>query len=205
MLGPAILLLLIAGAGGMAVHRWDKVGPIVDNPSAAPLEIMCWGDDGAACRELAQVYELGRDVELDLERARMLYEHSCKLGSTDGCVSLAAFIVKHAEEPTPELLARQRKLLADACDANNHAGCGTLGRLLIESSDASDANRGAALLDAACAQYDYESCATLGLAYFHGKTLKKDLRRARELCQSACDRASLVGCSCMHHIEKTQR
>lgn len=206
VLGPLLFLLLLLCGIGLAVHRWDKVAPMVDNPSAAPLEMMCWGDDAAACRRLAEVYEKGQDVDQDIDRARMLYEHSCSMGSSDGCVSLAQFIVKHAETPTPpETLARQRELLQQACDAENHNGCGVLGRLLLTSSDASDANRGAELLSAACDQYDYESCAELGMAYYEGKTIKKDFQRARGLCQSACDRASLVGCSCIHHLDKAEK
>ena len=83
---------------------------MVDNPSAAPLEIQCWADDLAACRGLAEVYEKGQDVTVDLDRARDLYEYSCKLGNTDGCVSLAQFIVKHADPPTEEILALLARL-----------------------------------------------------------------------------------------------
>ena len=58
----------------------------VDRARAARLlYLACGRDQPTACDRFGNLYEQGRGVQGDLERARELYRRACSLGDAPGC------------------------------------------------------------------------------------------------------------------------
>ena len=100
----------------------------------------CAGGERIACTRLAGSLEIGD--ELDVARARQLYEKSCELGHSEGCHALAGML--HAAKGGTRDDTRAVELLDSGCEAGYHRSCAQLGSLYLAGTQELAADRVAA-------------------------------------------------------------
>jgi eukaryotic-like serine/threonine-protein kinase len=199
VLGPLLLLVVIAGLAGVGFIYRAELAPVVDAPQTAPLAFQCLSENEQACHDLATRYESGEGAPIDRYRAAELYGRACDKNHSDSCIRLAGLM---AMDDTPEAIEKRFALLEAACEGGNQTGCTALGRALIERSGEADLARGIELMATACDDYFLDACTELGVLYLEGKLLAADPAKAAALCQKACDRGDRLACSCAAKVRK---
>ena len=87
----------------------------------AEMSNACNTGNGAFCRELAEILRLGRNVPIDLTRARQLHERACSLNDAQGCCMHAK--MQFDEQGGPENNERARSTFQRACELNDGVAC----------------------------------------------------------------------------------
>jgi len=161
------------------------------SPSAAsapgPVGGSCSSNQPKACRdEAAQRLAAG-----DLSGALALQNRACDMGDSDAC--FAAAVAIHDGKGTKADVPKGRKLFADGCQRGHAMSCATLGALLLQ---AHEEGRGSQLRERACGLGHQVSCNDIGVALVDAPSASaRDLPRARELFQRACDSGVAAACS----------
>jgi TPR repeat protein len=159
--------------------------------SAAPellpdsAEIMlraCSVGEADACSIAGVMFELGRGVRPDRERARSLYTRACDRGNARGCGNLGEMLLQGGarREAMP--------LLQRSCDAKQGRACVILGRIESEGAKAR------ARFERACGVGEAAGC--MALADLIERSAESGSRdRVVELLEKACANGSEEGCS----------
>ncbi len=153
----------------------------------------CNGEKLSSCVALATMYDLGRGVMPDLDRAGELYERACDGGEPIACNSLGK-IYEGGDGRRPDY-ERAAKLYTQACESKVEAGCANLGRLHhLGRGVPQDNERALELLENACKRGSYVGCHSLGLIYFEGEGITRDPEREKAIFDESCKAGLLPSC-----------
>ena len=178
---------------GSAADAWQKGA----KSGGIPIEtrrMQCDKADAVACYVLAHAYLSGWGIGKDDKMAFRYAERSCELGSALGCFQTGVQYNHGLGVP------RDSKKVAEppsqACDAGDGQSCGMLASKYEKGRDFPlDFDRAAALHQKGCAARDANSCYQAGLRFAMGKG--KDLPKAMEFFQKACDAKWESGCAAL--------
>lgn len=193
---------LTTGCGGVfggAATGYDEQGCVENalrrNPDQKSLpeahalfDKACHDGDAGGCSALGVMFETGRGVARDPQRAVALYKQACDHGNPRGCTNLG-LAVEHglAGDPAP---AQARAFFSKACDEGERSGCSNLGRLYSEGKVVGrDVVMAVSLLEKSCNDGETQAC--MQLASVLGPT---DPRRALELYVGACVAGDAAAC-----------
>jgi TPR repeat protein len=128
--------------------RMYKNGTAPDPSQAIPLfEDACDQNMAEGCREAGQFYMDGRDVPVDLEKARVLLDKACSEGDGAGCSSLGLLFLR----TEPPNLDSSTRYFGSACNLNDANGCFQLGKaVLAGQGTAPDTGQARAAFEKAC-------------------------------------------------------
>ena len=164
----------------MLGHRYyEGEGVAQDRARAAEFyEIACEGGDAMGCSDLGFSYARGEGVPKDLTRAMNLYERACDSGvAPAGCYNL------YEGEGVPEDFTRAAEVYEQRCDGTDPTGCYNLGYMhsagQVAGPDALDFLRGRS---------------NLAFRRSVRQGVRRDLARAAEFFQRACDGGIASGC-----------
>ena len=146
----------------------------------------CTGGSGRGCAYLAEAYDKGTGVTVDLARAKKLYALACTRNFLDGCSSLGTI---YARKGADRDAAKATVFYTKACDGGLSRGCLALA-LAAHKGDGieHDEARANVLLQKACDLRGVAACAMLGYRYFGGDHVPADPTRAVELFKRECRR-----------------
>lgn len=185
----------------------DGMCPSVpDMPDAAPVkctlptaaacsESACEAGSGAACLELASMYDEHTKVPgvaKDDAKAAPLYQRACSAGEMTACNRLGWF--HNNAHGVPLDLARAKDLYTQACDAGLMAACDNLGWMLRADTAAPNVARALKLFKDACDANVASACNNLGFMYREGRGIDIDLPSALVYLKRACDGECILGC-----------
>lgn len=167
----------------------NKPDPALLADAALELGQGCRFSDASSCSMLGVMYELGRGVRRDPERARSLYERACDGGNARACGNLGELVLRDPALGAPE---RAVSLLRSSCEAGQPRACATLGVAALEGRvRLASPDEPRLLLARACGRGEPAGCVALGdLSARLG-----DEARADALYASACARGHEVGCA----------
>lgn len=146
---------------------------------------------GADCRAIGDKYFSDRK---DRSTGARYFQLGCDMGDRDSCVTLAAQLFAGIFLPRDE--SKALGLYQRACDLNDMHSCGVVAQMFERGSREpgvipADLTRAAQVYQHACDAGDACSCINLADLYSHGRGVKKDKRRAKELTErgrkSGCD------------------
>ncbi|HKA87347.1 MAG TPA: serine/threonine-protein kinase [Haliangiales bacterium] len=149
-------------------------------------------DAGAAisCYNLAARHLAGRGVAKDVDEAKRLARKGCIIDQPLAC-QLAGSIAYDEHDD-----AGARRWFEIACEMSGDLGCDGLARIYFKGRGVpADPARGAAILEAACTRGGGAACSHLAVRYLDGADgLDKDIRKALQLHERACEREWADGC-----------
>lgn len=159
-----------------------------------------------ACENLADVYQSGRGVPTDHDKAQALFERACAGGSPSACIRLAWSLARDckgeacAEAATDEKQAAliTQKACNEGSDVSVCTGLGVhleSGRLLPK-----DAKRARELYDAGCEAGEAWACERLGVALSRGLGGPRDIGAAVAPLEKACSAEFASACSSLGAI-----
>jgi uncharacterized protein len=156
---------------------------------ADDAEGKCNKGDADSCATIGGAYLLGKGGKApDEKKAIALLNKACDGKSAFGCEILGrAHDEGRGVAPDKE---RAKELFARSCELGGGGGC----RAAAMRYETSDPAR-IPLLDKACQKNDKLGCMGLGAAYLHGNQgAPKDLPKAKQLLQKACDLGATTAC-----------
>ena len=169
-----------AGADVCVADAADDLYLLPSVPSCASGEwacrLKCTTGDGGSCLALAY-------SATGIEATR-LYRRSCVLGAAVGCTNYAAGI--WAGQASDAQLACARRTFERACSVNEPFGCGMVGRLLLESTDAPSYAEGRRYLEKSCDRVGGFSCRVLAKHLESGKLGSYQAEARPTLLRRAC-------------------
>lgn len=153
-----------------------------DNINAAKLyEQSCGEGDMHGCFESGNMYQDGRGVMQDGDKASEFYAKACTLRHFVACEK-------------PKLISTYKNVLTN-CNAGNLDWCGQLGILYYRGEGiAQDYKLAKKYLTESCNAGVTNSCAWLGNMYYQGLGVEKDYFQAMEFSNKAC--AAGISASC---------
>ena len=156
-------------------------------------ESACNAQKLGECVELGRMYEIGRGVSPDLERAGKLYERACQGGNTAGCNYLAFMYEDGRGRPRDPTQAA--KLYRRGCEAKNEASCSNLGLLHRSGRGVPrDLKRALELHEQACKRDVQVGCYSLGVMYSTGFDVPRNEGRAKNIFDTSCKAGHLGSC-----------
>ena len=108
----------------------------------------CDANNGLACAKLGALYQLGKDILPDGQKALELYEKGCELDSKEACSGAGGIYVSSDKE-------KARALLNKGCELGDGFSCATAGSYLLEEKKFKEAY---ALFEKACKIGDSLGC-----------------------------------------------
>lgn len=157
---------------------------------ASRLNLRCMAGDVQRCGQLGDMYASGSGVRQDYGRAAGLYEKVCDAGVAEMCNRVGE-IYEHVPGFESEA-GRVASFYERACNGNSAIGCLNLGLLRVADEQFEQA---AALFERACAGGEPAGCHRLGLALEEGQGVLKDVPRAVNVLEQACDSQHAESCS----------
>jgi TPR repeat protein len=203
---------------GVAVSAAPTAGPVAAPSSApsAPTEAPpppprdpCDTGDAEGCMNLAQMYEVGRGVPRDPQRAATLYQRAvtlsqraCDANTLRACTALGVAYAGGIGVPRND--ARAVALYQRACDGGEPAGCHHLGQHYERGLGVSkkDPNQARALYQRACEGGAANGCTDLGRMFEKGAGVPKDPAQAAAFYQRGCSGGDTVACDALKWLKK---
>ncbi len=141
------------------------------------------------CLFAADIYDFGKNVERNPNKAASYYSSACKLDNPIGCLNLASMI------RTSEIENREYKKAISyyrkGCQLGNWDSCLSTGRILLSEQDYDGAY---IYYKKACDNGIADGCTYLGSLYEFGMGTKQNITKAFNLYRQGCDEGSAVGC-----------
>jgi TPR repeat protein len=175
-----------------------------------PVEVLrraCRARQARACRALGGLYESGRGVELDRERALALYEEACEMagGAEPAPTQWSRWFRRLAahQEYLDSLVAGFGGLSgfedvlpvgSDLSHPDEVLACSDLGLLLSKGGAPSELARAHEILTDTCEQGEPNACLHLGGLFERGLGVERDVYRAGQLYERACAGGVMFGC-----------
>ncbi len=179
--------------GGCVNLGWayaKAIGVETDNDRA--MQLLDWGcrkGNMRGCSEQATLYLMGEAVAKDTARASKLYKHACDQRYADACYRLGA-MHEHGGEAAADTMTALTAYEA-ACKSGNEKGCDGMSRMYAikpaapkDHPSLSGCERGVAA-----------DCAAVGLAYYRGDKVERDIDRAVSFLQRACSAGYSPSCA----------
>jgi uncharacterized protein len=122
--------------------------------AATEFDAACSDGQAAACSVLGVMYQLGRGVDRDDERAHALFAGACAAGNAGGCVNLGSMLVADGDVVTASVRFQW------GCDHGEKRGCAELATLHAQGVGGIplDLPRAATLYEIACHAGDGTAC-----------------------------------------------
>jgi hypothetical protein len=174
-----------------------RFGKAVDpkDPRAAAHYYGMACDKGApsGCYELGEMLRLGVQVEVDAARSMVLYEQSCAGGYGRACSRLG-YVYWNGASGTRKDLVRAYARNERGCQLGSKDACAAVGLHMMKGLGTTKDETGAfRLLDLTCKERGVAACVTLARLYSSGEVTPRDLGRAAELFQTACNSLGFDG------------
>jgi len=147
----------------------------------------CNAGIGHACTLVGVKYEFGVAAPLDEAKAVSFFERGCKLGSAEGCESLARYRFRGRGGPRDDRAALA--LLEPLCLEGRGSACSLAARVHLARRTADDDERALRLLREGCERGSDEGCRTL--ASCENQEASACATRARE---RACELGDVDSC-----------
>lgn len=165
----------------------------------------CEENDAEACVGLSGLYYRGLGVQKDKNKAFELLEHICDLGHYKACVAnYVAMIEKRGLKKAEEYRKKAFKPTKEACEKDDRTACVWLKSMSLVDNDEYVKNfeelnklyqKGFELTQKECLKGDYNrACYDLGVCYQYGIGVQKDIQKAKEFFEQACDVDSSSAC-----------
>jgi uncharacterized protein len=139
------------------------------------------------------MYDEGRGVSVDLTRSAGLWKQACDLGSSNGCVGLAVKMFRG--DTVSKDVDKAVAILQRECDAGSFYGCAQVA--LVDAFQLPQPTAQALPLGLrSCNGGDAQGCLAVGHMYKEGKGAPKDLARAKEFMERACQEGKGIGIAC---------
>jgi uncharacterized protein len=149
---------------------------------------------GPECRAIGEQYCSYKNDHEDDRMGAQFFQLGCDMGDIRSCVGLATLLFTGVSIPRDESKALQ--LYERACELSDMHSCGVVAQTFERGSRQPgviprDLPRAAQIYQQACEGGDACSCINLADLYSHGRGVKKDKRRAKELTErgrkNGCD------------------
>jgi len=147
-----------------------------------------------SCNNIAILYMLGKSgVNKNYKRAKKLFERSCYLNSAKGCMGLGDIYKDGYGVEVNKSIAAHYYEKACACselDENTYKAC--LNSALIYYH-LGKYNKAKKLLEITCNNIK-SACAYLGMLFYKGKGIEKDIKKGLILLKKSCDNNFSFAC-----------
>lgn len=170
--------------GGCVNLGWayaKAVGVEIDNARA--MRLLDWGcrkGNMRGCTEQATMLLTAQDVAKDAARASKLYKRACDDGFAAACYQLGA-MHEHGGEAAANTMTALTAYEA-ACLAGNPKGCDGMARMYAKKPAAPKAHPSLA----GCEDGSAADCAAVGMAYYKGDMVERNVETAVTFLQRAC-------------------
>ncbi len=152
----------------------------------------CDLDEPTACHNLGLIYMYGKGVGRDLRKAVKSLKEACNLGLSPACEDLSKAFKKLKVRKKYTITASNLRSAIQKCMSGNRNICVDIGMYYINEEDFMNAKK---FFIKACYMGDALGCNNVGLMYYYGYGVKRDLKRAFKLFKKACDRGEAVACN----------
>ncbi len=147
----------------------------------------------SSCGLLADAYTMGRgDVTVDIKEATRLARGGCEASKSPNKIACA--VQKHLEGEAKSCSGDTCKLYCDAAKCGYapgrtclYADACTKVALDVLASTPGAAGQAVTWFDKGCAAESTRACSELGMLYFAGKGVPKDMAKAESILKRACD------------------
>ena len=149
----------------------------------------CTLDNAKACNNLAWIEE----SEKNFDKAHKFYTMACSKNHKMACSNLG-FLYENATGVKRDI-QKAKKLYKEACDAGQKIACSNLKELNKKEKEIRKDKVEVEKEEKECMNKDSKSCAYLGVRYFNGTGVFKNLKKAREFYEKGCDGGNMMSCS----------
>ncbi|AQW83938.1 Sel1 domain repeat-containing protein [Campylobacter pinnipediorum subsp. pinnipediorum] len=163
------------------------------------LSVFCFGM--GANDKLAGGVKPSEDVVLDkeYEKSAKIFKESCEKGNMYNCYNLGKFYSDGRGVIQSDINAL--KYFQISCDGRLPYGCFMLGEIFYNQKDFEKAVNNYSL---SCDYGDDKGCLKLAEAYYAGEGVAKDLSKARDLSQKACQMGNDKACMTYENLKQQQ-
>jgi TPR repeat protein len=210
-------------AAASFMHFGNHGVPADPEKAATLADKACKGGSARGCGNLGHAYDRGDSLPKDMDKARALYSKSCEAGWPRGCSNLGVLTEKDGDATAANVLygrgcsggearachflalnldkgngtapdaARAKALFTRACQGAHEDSCGLLSSQLLGGTEAERA-KGVRGLEDSCAKGSANACRFMGTLRLSGTKVPKDVARAAQDFERACDAKELKSC-----------
>jgi TPR repeat protein len=152
----------------------------------------CDEGDSISCSNVAQAYEVGDGVPVDVARAEAMYRVACDGGAWLACINLAAMLESKGLSDVASAL------LSKACEGGEALGCYRQGQLVVAQARPGDVDaeaRALELFGRACAGLIRGACVEVGRFVRDGRGgVPADAHAAAVMFAQACEGGEPSAC-----------
>ncbi len=141
----------------------------------------------ASCAYLGRMYETGRGVARDLDKAIPLLDRACKGGATPACGRLGEILVRAGKRDQGVALLRR------SCEQGFAVACTTLAQVVLRQPGGGSVDA-VGLLRRDCLGGHGSSCASLATVFHDGIGVHVDDTEAHRYAEMACQADAPQGC-----------
>jgi len=171
-------------------------------PSAANFwQQACDQGEPKGCAGVGVIFENGKGVTKDFNRALDSYKRACDGNYASGCYSLGLMYGNGRGVPKDE--KRALDFYKSACDGSYAAGCTNAGVQYENGQGVKTDVKGASeFYERGCNAGSTRGCINLGILYETGRGVPKDKKRAADLYQHACSAGDNAGCQSLSDLNR---
>ncbi len=148
-----------------------------------------------SCNNIAILYMLGKSgVNKNHKRAKELFERSCYLNSAKGCMGLGDIYKNGYGVEANKSMAAYYYEKACNCgelDDNTYKACLNSGLIYYHSGKYTKAKK---ILEKTCNDNNKTSCAYLGMLFYKGKGVEKNIKKGLMFLKKSCDNNFSFAC-----------
>jgi TPR repeat protein len=165
----------------------------------------CDRGDAGRCLDLGARFAEGKDVPVDLARARTLFDKACDLDDARACLTAGVLAAEGKGGPVDG--ARPVAALERACRGGQNDACMVL-QAIARQGRVVPANGAMAIsaAETACARNHVEACLAAATVAYHGMAgLAVDAERVRRNADRACELKDARGCLMLESLAREGR
>ncbi len=171
-------------------QRPDSTDPSTLPQAEEQFGRWCAEGDSRSCSVLGVMYEFGRGVARDEQKAVVLYTRACRDNNARACVSLGRMMELGTAARAD--IAGATTMYDSACRSGDQEGCVAFARMLFGEGAL---KRSANILKRGCRTGHAPACEALGVMAEQGRGVAKNARRAQKLFRRACKGGSTQACA----------
>lgn len=162
-------------------------------------DIACNGGYSQSCFNLANIYEIGNEVEKDLTKSLIFYDRACEKAEDNITQNLACIKIASANELGISIKKDDKlafKNYAKSCSAGNPDACERLGNYYLTGATGEKSPQSAAVLfESACVGGNVQACNNLGIMLQTGNGVQKNELKALTAYNTACANNLMQACN----------
>ena len=116
------------------------------------FDLACKANEKLGCELLGMMYQVGKNLTKDNQKALEAYQKACELGSAKGCAGVAGLNVGIDDVKAQEFFKK-------ACELNDKHSCSIVGSYLIDAKKYKEASK---FFDKSCTLGDRLGCEFAG-------------------------------------------